>query len=151
MRIYDGEFSWEGFGGVYQLAAGQCRLRIFDLKKSTNSKVALMKPIIVVVSDPPGNASEGKKMSVRSCAGHIATRVTETFHIDHQRMVYVEYYPQSVYGDQNQHTIPAKFDAVDFVWHDGKALHPKWRPLGQPLEETVAALIAEYDTSPDVG
>lgn len=151
MRIYDGEFSWEGFGGVYQLAAGQCRLRIFDLKKSPDSNVTLMKPIIVVVSDLPGNASEAKKISVRSCAGHIATRVTETFHIDHQRMVYVEYYSQSVYGDQNQHTIPAKFDAVDFVWHDGKALHPKWRPLEQPLQETVAALIAEYDIPPEVG
>lgn len=151
MRIYDGEFSWEGFGGVYQLASGQCRLRIFDLKKNPDSNVALMKPIIVVVSDLPGDATEPKKMSVRGCAGHIATRVTETFNIDPQRMVYVEYYPQSVYGDQNQHTIPAKFDAVDFAWHDGKALHPTWRSLEQPLQETLAALIAESDTPSDVG
>lgn len=143
MRIYDGFFSWEGFGGVYQLAAGQCRLWIFDLKKGPSTNVALLKPIMVVVSDLPDNPIDGKMMSVRSCAGHIATRVTEEFHIDHQRMVYVEYYPQSIYGDKSQHTIPAKFDAVDFTWHDGKALHPKWRPLEQPLQEMLAARLPE--------
>lgn len=145
MRIYDDIFTWEGFGGVYQLAAGQCRLRIFDLKKGSGINVALLKPIMVVVSDLPDNPIDGKRMSVRSCAGHIATQVTEKFHIDHQRMVYVEYYPQSVYGDKNQYTIAAKFDAVDFTWHDGKALHPKWRCLEQPLQETLAALLTPSD------
>jgi hypothetical protein len=141
MRIHDGIFSWEGFGGVFQLAAGRCQLWIFDLSLGPDSNVALMKPYLVVVSDLPGKGSQNRKMSVRSCAGHVATQVTEKFHIDHHRMVYVEYYPPSVYGDRNQHTIPAKYEAADFVWHDGKALHPKWRPLEAPLQKILMELI----------
>jgi hypothetical protein len=63
-------------------------------------------------------------------------------------MVYVEFCPQSVYGNENQHIIPATFDTVDFTWHDGKALHPKWRPLEPSFQETLAALIAESDSHP---
>lgn len=142
MRIYEGLFSWEGFGGVYQLAAGQCRLWIFDLSKDPHSKVALMKPFVVVVSDQPDPEPKYRKMSVRSCAGHIATGITAQFQIDPQRMIYVEYHPQSVYGDQGQHLIPATFEAVDFVWHDVKALHPKWRPLDASLQDTLVELMA---------
>ncbi len=145
MLIHDDCFSWEGFGGVYQLAAGRCRLRIFDLSKSKHGKVTLMKPVIVVVSDLPGNQSPYRGVSVRSCASHVATSVAAKFKIDSHRMTYVEYYPASTYGDQNQHEIPAKLDAVDFTWFEDKALHPKWRPLTSPLLETVQALIAETE------
>jgi hypothetical protein len=31
---------------------------------------------------------------------------------------------------------------VDFVWHDNKALHPKWKALSQPLLDTVAELVS---------
>jgi hypothetical protein len=149
--LYDGIFSWEGFGGLYHLAAGRCRLRIFDLSKSPHSNVALMKPVVIVVSDLPDDSPKIKKVSVRSCTSHIVTKVTERFKIDYQRMVYVEYSAQSAYGPQNQHLIPAKFEAVDFVWHDGKALHPKWRSLDPTLRNTIAPLIDQTDQIKTVG
>lgn len=141
MLVHDGIFEWEGFGGMLDLAAGSCRLRIIDLTKSSQKNVAPIKPMVVVVSDLPGQEGGLKKVSVRSCASHIATRVTEEFNIVPQRMVYVEYYPASTYGDQNQHQIPEKYDAVDFVWHEGKAMHPKWRSLEDPLVAAIAGLI----------
>lgn len=141
MLIHDGVFEWEGFGGALELAAGSCRLRIIDLTKNDQKKVAHLKPMVVVVSDLPDQTGAFKKMSVRSCASHIATRVAAEFNINPQRMIFVEYYPASTYGDQNQHNIPAKFDAVDFVWHEDKALHPKWRSLEDSLVGIIAALI----------
>ena len=147
MRIHDGIFSWQGFGGVYHLAAGRCRLRIFDLSRSQEHNVTPLKPMIVVVSDLPEESARPKKVSVRSCAGHIATTVAAQFSIDPQRMIYLEYYPATVYGDRNQFSIPAKFDAVDFVWHGDKALHPKWRPLATPLLQVVAKLIGDADSA----
>jgi hypothetical protein len=146
MLIHDDIFAWKGFGGVYQLAAGQCRLRIFDLSKGDHLKVTPLKPMIVVVSDLPDDSPKPKKVTVRSCASHIATSVTENFGIDPHRMVYVEYYPPSVYGDHAQFAIPAKYDAVDFVWHEKKGLHPKWRPLTPPLLQAVADLIAATES-----
>lgn len=141
MLIHDDIFAWEGFGGPLDLAAGRCRMRIIDLTKGRQQKVAHIKPILVVVSDLPDQVGVNKKMSVRSCASHVATRVTEAFNIDYHRMVYVEYYPASTYGDENQHHIPAKFDAVDFVWNNAKALHPKWRSLEAPLVDMVVKFI----------
>lgn len=141
MIIHDDLFAWVGFGGALDLAAGQCRLRIIDLAKSGQKNVAHMKPIVVVVSDLSSETVHLKEVSVRSCASHVATRVTTEFNIPPQRMVYVEYYPASTYGDQNQHHIPAKFDAVEFVWTEGKALHPSWRTLEEPLSTILAELI----------
>lgn len=148
MLIHDGTFSWEGFGGVFQLAAGRCRLRIFDLSKSCQGKVAHIKPMVVVVSELFGESAMLRKVSVRSCASHIATTVAARYNIKPHRMTYVEYYPASVYGDRNQHEIPARYDAVDFSWFGDKALHPKWHPLAPPLLETVTDLIAGTDASP---
>ena len=146
MLIYDDIFSWEGFGGVFRLAAGQCRLRIFDLAKGQPAKVALIKPMVVVVSDLSESTGPLKKISVRSCASHIATSVARQFHIDPQRMTYVEYYPSSHYGEQGEHTIEAKFDVVDFTWFEEKALHAKWRPLVPPLRDLVAERVAETES-----
>lgn len=142
MIIHDGIFSWEGFGGVYQLAAGRCRLIIADLSKDDRNNVAHLRPILVVVSDLPGDSPQLRNVTVRSCASHIATTVTRRFGIDPQRMSYVEYYPASTYGDRGQHTIEAKYDAVDFTWFEDKAMHPKWRPLPEPLRGVVARIIA---------
>lgn len=141
MLIHDDVFSWEGFGGLLDLASGRCRLRIFDLTKSDKSNVMHIKPIIVVVSDLPGDDTYFKSMSVRSCTSHIATCVVRDFDIDPQRMVYLEYYPPSTYGDKQQHHILAKFDVVDFAWHGKKALHPKWRVLSPPLLDVATAPI----------
>jgi hypothetical protein len=144
MLIHDGVYKWKGFGGLLGLAAGQCRLRIFDLlgdPDSRGDKVMPLKPIVVVVTDLPGHDTHMKNVSVRSCTSHIATSVSHDFGINPHRMLYVEYYPASTYGDRNQHHIPAKLDRVDFQWHEHKALHPRWRPLKSPLFDEVMGLI----------
>ena len=146
MLIFDDIFSWQGFGGVFQLAAGKCRLRIFDLMKNDHNNVMLLKPLVVVVSDLPDGGSKYKSISVRSCAGHIATSVIDRFDLDPHRMIYVEYYPASSYGDRNQHLMQAKYEMVDFVWHDRKALHPKWRPLPEAQAKSISELIAVTET-----
>jgi hypothetical protein len=147
MRIYDDIFTWEGFGGIYQLASGQCRLQIYDMRKGHGSNVAMIKPFLVVVSDVIDADLDPKKMSVRSCAGHIATRITEQFQIDPQRMIYIEFARESIYGAHGEHRIPAKFESVDFTWRDGKALHPRWRPLEPSLKKMIVGLmepVGEY-------
>ena len=141
MLIHDDIFAWEGFGGILELASGQCRLRIFDFNQSKENLVMHIKPITIVVSDLPGHESRPQNMSVRSCTSHIATCVVREFGIDPQRMVYLEYSPPSTYGDKQQHHIPAKFDVVDFVWHGNKAMHPKWRELHPPLLDVVSDLM----------
>lgn len=148
MLIHDDILTWEGFGGVYQLAAGRCRLRIFDLTKTDLSNVTPLRPIVVVVSDLPHKRSGLRMVSVRSCASHIATTVANQFNIAPQRMTYVEYYPASVYGADNQHKIPAKFDAVEFSWFGDKAMHPHWRALSSPLLETVSEWIEQTEADP---
>lgn len=145
MLIHDDIFSWEGFGGMLDLASGSCRLRIFDLSKDKDGKIMHIKPIVVVVSDLPAGESGFKKVSVRSCTSHIASCVVRDFNIDPHRMTYLEYYPPSRYGDQEQHHIPEKFDAVDFDWHDHKALHPKWRPLRPPLLDAILQMVRQTE------
>jgi hypothetical protein len=142
MMIHDSIFAWEGFGGLYQLAAGKCRLRILDISKGERRTVAHLKPIIVVVSDLPGDHPQFRNISVRSCAGHIATTVVKRFGINPHRMIYVEYYAPSAYGDRNQHVIEARYEAVDFAWFEDKAMHPKWRPLPKSLQEIVAKMVS---------
>ena len=132
MLIHDDIFSWEGFGGKLRLGSGKCRLRIFDLGKDGKKKLAHLKPIIVVVSDILES-----KMSVKSCASHIATTLTQKYNIDPQRMLFLEYYPRVTYGEKNEREIPERYDAVDFIWHDEKAMHPKWQTLGPPMLDIV--------------
>ncbi|MEJ2096105.1 MAG: hypothetical protein P8Y38_02965 [Deltaproteobacteria bacterium] len=129
MLIFDDIFAWEGFGGKLKLGSGKCRLRIFDLNKGDQKDIAHLRPIIVVASDLPG-----EKMSVRSCSSHIATTVVNRFNIAPHRIQFVEYYPQTQYGEAgNRKVIPEMLEAVEFVWKDNKALHPKLKPLGPPL------------------
>jgi hypothetical protein len=143
MLIYDDIFSWEGFGGPFRLASGQCRLRILDMAAQEHQKVSHIKPILAVVSDLPAQTTAMKSISVRSCAGHIATCLVRQFKIDPHRMTYVEYYPSSKYGPEGRNEISARFEAVDFTWFENKALHPKWRPLLSPMLEIVADLVSE--------
>jgi len=82
MIIYDDIYPWEGFGGKLRLASGKCRLRIFDLKKGNGKGLNHIRPIIAVVSD-----TVGSKMTVKSCSGHIATKITREFDIDPSRML----------------------------------------------------------------
>ena len=103
MKIFDDVLNWDGYGGKFNLAAGRCRLRLFDLSRDDTAGVPLLKPIIAVVSDLPGdNPSAMKKVSVRACISHVATTIAHRFKIDHNRMVLVEYYPRETYGQQSE-------------------------------------------------
>jgi hypothetical protein len=144
LKIFDDILVWEGYGGKFNLASGRCRLRLFDLSKDEHTTVQMLKPIIAVVSNLPGDdLSAMKKVSVRACISHIATTIVHRFKLDRNRMLVVEYYPKATYGQQSEKVIPEKFDVVDLKWHDDKALFPDWRPLPSPMLETVRQLIAE--------
>ena len=138
MLIYDDIYAWEGWGGKLRLASGKCRLRIFDLKKGNTKVLAHLRPMIVIVSDVVGSP-----MSVRSCSGHIATSITREFSIKPHRMLFIEHYPQTVYGQHQEHTIAEKYDLVEFKWHQDKAIEPKWRTLKPPLLDMIKDLHRE--------
>ncbi len=136
MLIHDDVFVWEGFGGQFRLGSGKCRLRIIHLGKTGPDGLTYMRPFIVVASDIPES-----RMTVKSCVSHIATSVAKAFDIKPNRMVFVEYYPRSTYGPQDEKVIPERFDAVEFSWLGDKAMHPKWRGLEQPLLDIVRGLM----------
>jgi len=140
MLIHNDIYAWEGWGGKLRLGSGSCRLLLYDLGKSDDTKkgVVHLKPFIAVISDIPES-----EMSVKSCTSHIATCVARDFRIDHHRMVWVEYYPASAYGKKKPHLIPEKFEAVEFEWHEDRAVHPRWRPLNPRLEEILRDLMTE--------
>ena len=120
MLVHDGIYAWEGFGGKLRLASGRCRLRIYDLTRDAAGGPAHLRPLIVIVSDVPES-----RMSVRSCAGHIATSVARDFKIDPHRMMYIEHVPASTYGEYQERIILEKYEAVDFNWTEGGAIQPK--------------------------
>ena len=136
MLIHDDIFEWEGFGGKLRIGAGKCRLRIYDLQQQRQKKLAHLKSTLVVVSDIPES-----RMSVKSCISHIATRVAAVFDIAPPRMLFIEHYPQVIYGPDNDKEIPERYDLVDFEWRADKALHPSWRALKPPLLDTVQELL----------
>jgi len=119
-----------------RLASGKCRLRIFNLKKSSGKGLDYIRPYIAVVSD-----TVGSKMSIKSCSGHIATKITGEFDIDPSRMLYVEYYPAITYGEKDEKLIPERYDAIEFTWHEEKAIKPKWRTLKPPLVDLIKKLM----------
>ncbi|MDY6825237.1 MAG: hypothetical protein SWH68_15815 [Thermodesulfobacteriota bacterium] len=136
MIIYNDIYHWEGLGKTFGLAVGKIRLRIFDLNQQQHTGVTSIRPIIVVVSDVPG-----EKITVKGWAAPLAGFICREFSIDPHRMVWVEYYPQVQYGMDNAKYIPEKYEAVDFTWKDGMAAHPRWRPLNPPLLDTVRKLV----------
>lgn len=141
--IYDDVFSWEGWGGELRLASGKCRLQIFNLEEKRKAGgPAHLRPMIVVVSDVPES-----RMSVRSCTGHIATNVTRQFKIEPDRMLYIEYYPETTYGERNEHIIPEKYDVVDFTWHEGRAIEPRWRTLKPPLLNVIKKIVEAHPST----
>jgi hypothetical protein len=136
MLIYDDEFNWQGFGGKLGLAAGKCRLRLYDLRTGPKTKTAHLRPIIVIASDLPES-----RISVRSVSGHVATLVARKFSIDPHRMLFIEYYPEVVYGKNNEHCIAEHYDAVEYVWREGKAMQPRWRTLKPPVLDQIRNLV----------
>lgn len=144
MKIFDDIMHWDGYGGKFKLAAGRCRLRLFDLSKDRTNDVPQLKPIIAIVSDlPEDKKTVMKKVSVRSCISHVATTIVHRFGIDPGRMVLVEHYPRETYGIHSEKVIPEKYDRVMLKWHDKKALFPNWRPLEPPLLDTVQDLVKQ--------
>jgi len=139
MTIYDDIFSWEGWGGQLRLASGKCRLRIYDLEQEKAGSLSHLRPIIVVVSDIPES-----RMSVRSCTAHIATNVTQQFNIQPHRMLFIEYYPETAYGERNENIISEKYDAVDFTWQEGRAIDPRWRTLKLPLLDVIKKIVETH-------
>lgn len=135
MLIHDDIFSWSGWGGRLKLGSGRCRLRIYDLKEGDKKGLMHLRSIIVVISDVPGS-----NMSVKSCTSHIATLVAKEFNIDPHRMLWIEYYPENRYGVDEIKVIPERFDAVEFTWHEDKAIKPKWRALKPPLLDQIKKL-----------
>jgi hypothetical protein len=142
MLIHDDVYFWQGFGGKLRLGSGKCRLRIYDLGQKESLRMAHLRPTIVIVSDVSDSP-----MSVRSCSGHIATSVSQDFHIDPSRMMYLEYYPESVYGEHQDHVIAEKYEAVDFNWTEGGAIQPKWRVLKGPLLASIKKIVSDTDAS----
>jgi hypothetical protein len=136
MLIHDDIYTWKGWGGTMRLGSGKCRLRIYDLNRGGKKRLAHLKPIIAVVSDV-----EGSKATVKSCTSHIATQVTQAFNIDPHRMLWIEYYPEDTYGPQRSKVIPERFDAVEFTWHGGNAIDPRWKDLKSPMLDIVKELV----------
>ncbi len=136
MKIYDDIFAWDGWGGLLKLASGKCWLKIFDLKKGKPESIDFLKPIIVVVTDVPDS-----KMSIKSCSGHIATRLVEKFGIDPARMLFIEYYSPVTYGDKDQYQIAEKYEQIEFQWQEKRAVSPKSRPLNPPMLHLVKELL----------
>ena len=81
-------------------------------------------------------------MSVKSCTSHIATQVAKEFNLKHQRTLWVEYYPESKYGEDDEHVIPERFEVVEFSWHAESAIKPQWRELKPPLWGEIKKLIS---------
>jgi len=135
-------FHWDGFGGILKLASGNCMLRIVQLKKTN---VAFVKPYIVITEDTPPDepSKKNQKLSMRSCCAHIATCVTQQFLIDPNRMFFLEYYPESIYGVNNEKFIPEQYDVVSFVWEDKKAFQPSFRVLKSPVLDQVKTIHQE--------
>ena len=140
MLIHDDIYYWKGWGGNLSLGRGMCRLRIFDLKKGAPGPLAHLKSTIVVVEDV-----EESPLSVRGFVGHIATCVARDFGVDPTRMLMVEYYPRVTYGEKRQHSIGEKYEAVEFSWHEDKAIHPKWRPLPEPTKDMIREMLSSED------
>lgn len=137
MLVYEGIYRWEGFGGRLRLPRGCCRLRIYDLGRQAAEAIVPLRPVLVLVADVPESP-----LSVRSCAGHLATSIARDFAIPPARMLYVEHVPESRYGPGGEHVIPEEFVAVDFTWTEGGAMHPRWRTLPGPLSEAIRRLLA---------
>jgi len=141
MLIHDSIYSWEGWGGKLRLASGKCRLKIYDRSKGEDKTISFLRPYVVIVSDIPES-----KMSIRSCAGHIATKVTQEFSIDPDRMLWIEYYPMVIYGVQKDHMIPEQYVAVDFMWYKEKAINPRWRQLKPPILDIIKSLAQQFES-----
>lgn len=146
MLIYDDIYTWEGWGGAFRLGSGRCRLRIYDLKKGAQKRLAYLKSILIIATDlPRGKPGD---MTVKSCNSHIATSVARDFNFEPNRMQFVEYYPARRYGKAGEHLIEERIEAVDFTWYEDKAMKPVYRDLDPPLLDIVRNLLGHPPPPP---
>ena len=134
--IYDGIHEWEGWGGAFRLGSGKCRLRLLKLKSDAAKGLIFLKSAVAVVSDLPES-----RLSVRSCAAHIAASIAEKFDIDIRRIMYVEDYPESCYGLHNERRLPALYDVAEFTWGASNAPRVKWHSLKADVLEVIEKYI----------
>ena len=155
MLEYQGVFKWDGFGGKFNLASGDCNLTLINLRKGGGKGLMFMKTHIAVVSDIPAEecalshvhekrTRNYTKMTVRSCANHVATSIVKQFGIEPSRLLYVEHTPESCYGPNNEFTVPEKLEEVNFDWHGDKALTPaRYSELKDPMLQVVTELLGK--------
>jgi hypothetical protein len=138
--LHNGIFHWDGFGGKLKLGSGNCLLRAVHLKDDHNIPVA--RPFIIITEDliPEDPAERDRKLTIRSCVAHIATCVTQQFSIVPKRMLWLEYYPESIYGIHQEKHIPEQYDVVSFTWENNKAFHPQFRVLNPPVLNQVKGI-----------
>ncbi len=129
MKLYQGIFQWEGWGGVLKLASGKCQLTLYDLSSSEPRHIIPMETAIAVVSDIDEPRRQGQWVSIRSCAAHIATQVVEKFDLKPQRLLWIEYTPEKAYGPCKEKVIPESYSAVKFEWRQKAAFNPVRKPL----------------------
>ncbi|MGD9017308.1 MAG: hypothetical protein PVH30_07975 [Desulfobacterales bacterium] len=141
MVLFDGIYEWKGWGGLLKLASGKCRMWIFDLNRMEDGHVLHLRPFLVVVSDLPKEGMSKGEVTIRSACGHIATRIAEEYGVEPSRMLFVEYFPEKVYGVDPPKRIPAVLDAVEFAWKDRVALEPRRHPLERSMRRRVMAMI----------
>ncbi|MFC1896647.1 hypothetical protein ACFL0Q_08345, partial [Thermodesulfobacteriota bacterium] len=132
MLVFDGIYHWKGWGGKLLLGSGTCRLRIYDLAQGGTRGPIPLRSVVVVVSDVQGSRAM-TDLSVRSCAGHIATSIVRDFDIEGHRMLFVDHSPETRYGTGAQKVIPERYETVEFEWHGDNAVRPLWRALETPL------------------
>lgn len=138
MLIYDGVFEWEGWGGKLKLGKGHCHLRLHDRTRDQKKEILLLKPYVAIVCELPGNT-----VSVRAYTGHIATGVVKKFDLAPHRLLWIEYYPERTYGASGEHSVPERYDAIEFTWEGRKAVSPRCQTLKPPLLDTIKAIAAE--------
>jgi hypothetical protein len=137
MLVYEGIYRWEGSAAGCGSRAAAAGCGSTTSPGGHRRRWPFLRPILVLVADVPESP-----LSVRSCAGHLATSIARDFAIAPSRMLYVEHVPESRYGREGEHVIPEEFVAVDFTWTEGGAMHPRWRTLQGPLLEAVRDLLA---------
>ncbi|MGE0087334.1 MAG: hypothetical protein AB7S75_23250 [Desulfococcaceae bacterium] len=141
MRIYDGLYTWDGWGGKMRLASGRCRLRLFDLKKGSEGEVTHLKRFVAVVSDIPFGKQGPNQLTVKSCASHIATNVVRNFSIEPGRMLWIEHYPGDSENEKLRYPVKEHFDEAEFSWDEGGAKNARWKTPSPATVELVKKLL----------
>lgn len=117
MLMIDQTYCWRGFGNGQGNWDSHCHLRIFRPHPES---------IVVVVADPGGDSGT----SITNCAGELATRIVNEFHLDSELLIWIEQIPTS----------SIEFSRVEFDWFNRVASHPRWSYLTRLEAEAIAGV-----------